>query len=451
VPRADMWGVELLVMAGMVAVNGVFAAYELALASVTLARLQVLADEKRGGAASAAYMKRNMEGSLAGVQLGITLVGAIAAAVGGAGAEEQLAPSIQNSLGVSSATAELLAIALVVAPLTAVTIVFGELIPKVFALRNKEWVCLRLSTPMRWFVSAVWPVVWGLESSVTGLMALGERVWRKRGGESKKSEATELQELRAGAAVARMSRLISPREERIIVGATALSTRPMREVMLPAEAISMLDANAEVADALARAHLDLHTRFPLTERPGDPQGIIGYVNFKDLVALMRLSPFSATLRAIARSIPSVRESTAVSACLEQMMRDHTHIALVRSTDGRVVGMATQEDILEELVGEIEDEYDHLPLHVVKTGAGWVVGGGIAPDKLREATGIDLTADLPPGEVRHLSDWVTGHLGHPVDGGEAIDRNGVRVVVRKVRRQKVLEAQVQRRDPPAGRA
>lgn len=442
-----MWGVELLVIGGMVMVNGVFAAYELALASVSLARLQVLADEKRGGAASAAYMKRNMEGSLAGVQLGITLVGAIAAAVGGAGAEEVIAPKLQDSLGVSSGTAELLALALVVAPLTAVTIVFGELIPKVFALRNKERVCLALSTPMRWFVTAVWPVVWALESSVTGLISLGERAVGKRPDGAAKSEAAELQELRATAAVARTSRLIGPREERIIVGAATLSSRPIREAMLPAEAISMLDANAEVADALAHAHLDLHTRFPITERTNDPQAVIGYVNFKDLVALMRLSPFDATLRSVARAIPSVRDDAPVSACLEQMLRDHTHIALVRDAGGAVVGLVTQEDILEELVGEIEDEYDRLPVHVVKTGAGWVAGGGISPDRLKQATGLDLLADPPPGEVRHLSDWVCGHLGRPVGGGEAVKRPGVRVVVRKIRRQKVLEAQVERL--PAG--
>lgn len=441
-----MFGVELVVMGGMVLVNGVFAAYELALASVSLARLHVLTDEKRSGAASALHMKRNMEGSLAGVQLGITLVGAIAAAVGGAGAEEMIAPRLQTLLGVSSASAELLALAVVVAPLTAVTIVFGELIPKVFALRNKERVCLTLSTPMWWFVTVVRPVVWALESTVTGLLTVGGRMWRGRAGDPAKSEATELQELRAGAAVARMSRLISPREERIIIGATALSTRPIREVMLPADAISMLDANAELADALGKAHLDLHTRFPITERPGDPQGIIGYVNFKDLIALMRLSPFDAALRSIARALPTVAASTPVSACLEQMLRDHTHIALVREADGRVCGMVTQEDILEELVGEIEDEYDRLPVHIVRTGAGWVVGGGIPPDKLRESTAVDLTADPPPGEVRHLSDWVTGHLGRPVSGGEVLTRNGVRVVVRKVRRQKVLEAQVERRTP-----
>ena len=100
-----MWGFELVVMFAMIGVNSVFAGYELALASVTLARLQRLADENRGGAKVALYMKQNMEASLAVVQLGITLVGAVAAAVGGAGAGEKLAPALLGYLGMSKAMA----------------------------------------------------------------------------------------------------------------------------------------------------------------------------------------------------------------------------------------------------------------------------------------------------------------------------------------------------------
>jgi len=181
-----MFGIELLVMGLMIAANSVFAAYEIALASVTLARLHLLSGEGRQGAKAAAYMKENMEGSLAGVQLGITLVGAIAAATGGAGAEEQLAPTLQNLLGVTSGIAEVLAIIAVVLPLTVVTIIFGELIPKVFALRNKELVCLKLSPLMKFFVTAVWPVVWCLETAVTRLMAWGERRLQGRLGRQEK-------------------------------------------------------------------------------------------------------------------------------------------------------------------------------------------------------------------------------------------------------------------------
>lgn len=437
-----MWGIELLVMIGMIAFNSVFAAFEIALASVSMSRLHSLVHAGRNGATAARYMKENLEGSLAGVQLGITLVGAVAAAVGGAGAGESIAPALESAFGFSAATSEFLAIALVVAPLTAVTIVFGELIPKVFALRNKELVCLRLSPPMKWFVTAVRPLVWILETTVTGFMSLGERHWKGRFGTDAKSEAEELQELRASVALARTSRLIGPQEEKIILGAASLSHRPIREAMLPAEAISLLDVSAPLTDALIAAHLDMHTRFPVTERAGDPQGIVGYVNVKDIMAQMRLSPADPSLRGVVRTIPSLPDDAPMATCLERMIRDHAHIALVRTAAGAVDGMVTLEDIIEELVGDIGDEYDRLPAHIGRTGAGWVVGGGIGLDRLQEATGVKLSPGPGDPPARTLSDWVVGQLGREVEGGEVVDRDGVRVVVRKVRRKAVLEAQVQ---------
>lgn len=440
-----MWGIELAVMGAMIVANSVFAAYEIALASVSLARLDVLAGEQKPGAVAASHMKRNVESSLAGIQLAVTLVGAVAAATGGAGAAEQLAPAFRGWLGVSPGLAAFLAIAAVVVPLTVTTIVFGELIPKVFALRNKEWVCLRLSPPMKWFVTAVWPVVWLLEGVVSGLMSWGERRLRGRIAGLKKSEAAELQELRASAAVARTCRLIGSQEEKIILAATGLPARPVRDVMLPAGRMSMLTADAPVADALVAAHLDMHTRFPLTERAGDPQGIVGYVNFKDIVAHSRLAPQNPTLRAIARTVPSFPDDMPVSRCLELLIRDHVHIALVRDPRNAVLGMVTMEDLLEELVGEIEDEYDHLPDHVVVSGRGWVVGGGISAAKLRETTGIELPTPAG-GPYRHLSDWVVGQRAQPLRAGGVVEKDGVRVVVRKVRRHKVLEAQVEKVGP-----
>ncbi|MGE3317001.1 MAG: hemolysin family protein [Planctomycetaceae bacterium] len=436
----SMWGIELGVMATMVAINSVFAAYEIALASISIARLKVLQSENRHGSRVAVFMKENMEASLAVVQLGITLVGAIAAATGGAGAEETIAPIYEAKFGISSGAADLLAIASVVLPLTVVSIVFGELVPKVFALRNKEWVVLTLSPPMRLFSRGVWPAVWTLESTVHLIMRL-EKLFHSNIDVESLPEETHIQELRTSASLARSSRIIGAREESIIHSASQLSSRPVREIILPAEHISMLNIEDSLNECLVAAHLDMHTRFPVTEKRGDPQAILGYVNFKDIVAQLRLSPHEPSLRAILRPIPTFSDSALISSCLERMMREHTHIALVRDVTSRVVGMITLEDIIEELVGEIEDEHDRLPTHAAESKAGWVVGGGIGLPRLKEVSGIDLAADMPNGRVRNLSHWVEGHLGRPVRGGDILERGNYRILVRKLRRQEVLEAQI----------
>jgi putative hemolysin len=436
-----MWGVELVVMLVMVAFNSVFAAYELALASIGLARLDTLVREKRPCAASALRMKRGMEASLAVVQLGITLVGVIAAATGGAGAEESIEPML-NEWGLSGGLAQFVAITLVVIPLTVVTILLGELVPKVFALRNTEFVCLRLSPIMEWFAFSVWPIVWFFEKSVMLIMHFGERRWKETaGGESRPPDAA-IQELRALAALARTSRLIGAREERVIVNAARLASIPVRSIMLPGQFIRMLDLNDSLTDALIAAHQDMHTRFPVAERRGDAQQIIGYVNFKDIVAALRLSPQDPSLRGIVRPIPSVSGELTVSNALERMIQDHQHIMLVRSPAGGVVGMITLEDVLEELLGDIRDEYDRLPTHITPVGRGWIVGGNVSLSRLEEATGIRLS-DTGTRQPATVNEWVVERLGGLPRGGESLDLGDSRVSVRKVRRQSVLEAHVGR--------
>jgi putative hemolysin len=296
---------------------------------------------------------------------------------------------------------------------------------------------------MEWFTYAAWPAVWFFETSVALIVKWGEKRWKPE--ENAAPSEAHLHELRAVAALARASRLIGWREEGIIVNAARLSRTPVRAIALPAEFVRMLDADAVLTEALVAAHQDMHTRFPVTEQPGDPQGIVGYVNFKDVVATLRLNPHEPSLRSVLRPLTAFAAETSVAECLERMIREHTHIALVREADGRVTGMLTLEDVLEELVGEIHDEYDRLPAHLVSAGTGWFVGGGVGLDRIRQTTGLDLP---PKGDhpVLTLNDWVLERLGQPPRGGEQIDTATARVLVRKTRRKLVQEAHLSRREP-----
>mgnify|MGYP002624248639 CR=1 FL=1 len=242
------------------------------------------------------------------------------------------------------------------------------------------------------------------------------------------------------AALARTSRLIGRREEGIIVSASRLATTPLNAIMLPAQFMSMLNADDSLEDALMAAHRDMHTRFPVSEQARDPQKIIGYVNFKDIVSRLRLSPDEPSLRGIVRPLPSFDEETSVANCLEHLIRNHNHIALVRSSDQAIRGMVTMEDLLEELVGEIHDEYDRLPAHITPAGRGWIIGGNATLAQVHDATGIQLPS-LGEKPLHTFSDWGVTRLGRPPQGGLEVRTESLRIVIRKVRRHLVQEAQL----------
>jgi|688.fasta_scaffold56710_5 putative hemolysin len=426
-----MWTFELAIMLLMIGMNSVFAAYEISLASIGTGRLHSLVDVGKRGSEAAVRMKENIEGSLAVVQLGITLVGVIAAATGGAGAEETFEPMLLG-WGVPESVSQIVAIVLVVVPLTVVTIVFGELVPKVFALRNTEWVCLTLSPFMEWFAVSVKPAVWVLENAVSWIMRIS-------GSSSDDAEnQTVIKDLHGAAAFARISRLIGQREEGIIMSASRLSSTPVKKILMPAEYIDMLVADQSLSDALLAAHLNMHTRYPVTEESGNAQRIIGYVNFKDIVANMRLAPHLTSFRKLIRSMESFDMDSPISECLERLIRDRSHIALVRDRAGVILGMITLEDIIEELVGEIHDELDRIPTHLIKTGDGWIAGGFVSLSRLREVAGVELPpiGDKP---LYTLNDWVFESLGRPPKGGDSVQSDTCNIVVRKTKNVMVQEA------------
>jgi putative hemolysin len=424
---------DLLIILAMIILNAVFSAYEMALASISRTKLTYLVQTNVNGAIEALFMKDRMEASLAVVQLGVTLVGSIAAAIGGAGITEVLNPYFQNYLGLSKNFAEFLSLLTLIVPLSTFTIIFAELIPKIFAIKNSEWVILKLSKTMMYFSYIANPVVSSMENIVKAAIKFIDK--RKPVNTSGPDTQRSLHELTAALALARTSRLIDAQQEKIVMSAAQLSLRPIKDIMIPVADICMIPQTSTLADALVLAHLDMHTRFPVCEKTNDPQTILGYINFKDIIAALRINPEDPTIKGTIRPIMKFVDTTPISKVLERMIQEKLHIALVENTQNQTLGMITQEDIIEELVGEIEDEFDRLPNHIHPYGNQWLVGGAVTMSALAKTMGINWTLE---GDLK-LADWCQRQSPKPFNGGEIISGNGFQITVRKLRRKKISEA------------
>lgn len=425
----------ILIIALMLVFNALLAAYEMALASISRTKLSILAQEKRMGAEQALYMKDHMEGSLAVVQIGISLVGAIAAATGGAGADELFAPKLQNWLGLSKQLADLLAMALVVLPLSFITIVFGELIPKTFAIKNKEFVALKGSPFMRFFYTLLSPIVIIMETIV--------RFFTQKAAEKnpdpKESQKAAMADLRTAAAIASSSRLFGKTEEKIVLSSAMFCIRTIREIQVPLEQVYTLQANASIAETFVKAHLDMHTRFPVIDNPQDPQSIIGYLNFKDIFLSTKTNgetPSSA--RSIVRPIIRLEADTIISTALEKMMKNRQHICLVTEKD-RITGILTLEDIFEELVGEIEDEYDFFQSYIRPFGEGFIVSSSAKIADVLQQLNLPVPEEYSASLT--VNQWTEKILGRPIEKQDQIHHNSILLMPRKFRRQKLMEALV----------
>jgi putative hemolysin len=419
----------------MIILNAVFAAYEMALASASRIKLMYLVEIKKKGAVEALFMKDRMEASLAAVQLGVTFVGSIAAAVGGAGVTEALNPYFQKTLGLSKVMAETLSLAALVIPLSSFTIIFAELIPKTYAIKNSEWVILKLSKMMIFFTYIAYPAVSSLEFIVkTANKFIGKNLPNNSPVPDTQSS---LYELTAALSLARTSRLIDAQQEKIVMSAAQLSLRPIKEITIPVADICMIPQNCSLSEALIMAHLDMHTRFPVCENINDPQTIQGYINFKDIIAALKINPDDPTIKGTIRPLIKFLDSTPISKVLERMIQEKLHIGLVENAQKQIIGMITQEDIIEELVGEIEDEFDRLPNHIHPYGNQWLVGGAVNMSALANTVGINWPSGSD-ADLR-LADWCQRHSTKPFNGGEVISSNGLQITVRKLRRKRISEA------------
>lgn len=427
---------SIVIIILMLALNALLAAYEMALASASRTKLSILAQEKKRGAESALYMKDHMEGSLATIQIGITLVGAVAAAVGGAGADEWFAPWMQENFRIPLRLANALAVIIVVLPLSFVTIVFAELTPKTFALKNKEWVVLSFSPMMRHLYRILYPIVRVMEAIVN---MLTKKTVRKN-TDPKEAQKAAMADLRAAVSIASSSRLFGKAEEKIVLSSAMFCVRKIKEIQVPLEQVYTLYANDSIADTFVKAHLDMHTRFPVRENADDPQSIIGYLNFKDIFAATKTAAqgVTPTTRSILRPMMRLDEDTIISSALEKMMKARQHISLV-TDDDKITGILTLEDIFEEMVGEIEDEYDFFPSYIRPFGDALIASSTAPMADVFAQLQLPAPADLPSGIT--VAQWSMQQAGHPLTPSEAITAAGIRMAARKFRRHKLMETLV----------
>lgn len=304
---------------------------------------------------------------------------------------------------------------------------FTEILPKSLGVRYNTGLTHVLAHPLRLMTWTLTPVVIFLH-------------WVNRpfeGRRLKGMEKTEIAEIEALAGVARESNEIGMHQERIIRKATRLADMKAADAAIPVDQVTFLSSGDALEDAIVRAHLDPHTRFPVIE--GDNRdAVMGYINFKELVYRARTNPADPTLRGIIRPVHFVKGDMTCDEVLKLFTEEHAHMAIVQDKDGKTLGLLTLEDIVEELVGELEDEFDRLPRMFQALSKGvWIIGGGVPVADLRSR----LALPLPPETVGTLSAWMLRQSGQHPQPGSAVRLGDKELTIRRLRRGKVFEVLV----------
>ena len=316
--------------------NGLLAAAEIAFVSITRAQVRELVKSGRKSAKALYRLRENPERTLSVLQIGISLVGALAAAVGGAEAQESLSPLISAKFNLSVRASHAIAIAFVVIPYTVINVIFAELVPKTLAMRNPGRIALLSARWLDTLDTIFLPLVDFLEWTTKRILAL---VFPKsRGaGAAGPVETVELDTL-------------SVQARQYVLNLVALEKKRVRDVMLPwtqVDCVRSLDTIATVEEMSLRSG---HTRLPVV----DDERVVGIVNTKELHALVKSGAGQWTQ--IVRPISQVQEYDPLFKALRQMQEKRSHLSAVFAGT-RLTGIVTMEDILEEVIGEIYDEDD----------------------------------------------------------------------------------------------
>ncbi len=417
---------QLFGIAILVGVNAFFAASEIALVSASEARIQTLIEQ---GDRRARLVQRALENStqfLATVQVGVTLAGFFASAT----AATELAGPLQALLApFVGSWADPLSLVVVTFVVAVVTLVFGELVPKKLALHHAEAIALFTAEPIYWLERLASPLVRFLSAFTNGILAL-------TGTPVQETQDVRVEEIKAMVDAARAGGAVGEQERRIIYRAVELPHIEVRAIMVPRVQIQYLSVNTTLEETFAVVAENAHTRLPVCD--GDLDTIVGILHVKDLIRPVSAPPPS--LRELLRPVYYISEHHLAGDLLRDMQKNRLHLAIVQDEFGGTAGLVTLEDVLEELVGEIRDEYDaeeEREFRRVSTGEGIF--------KLRASIGTvnnELDVVLPREDFATLLGLFLDELQRSPVAGDRIEVEGVELTVledgQRVRVRKIPE-------------
>jgi putative hemolysin len=405
-PVSDVW-LNIVMVVVFVLIGGAFSGAEIALVSLRESQVRALADRGRRGQALHKLLS-DPNRFLAAVQVGVTLAGFFSAAFGASTLAQPLARWLQGR-GVSAGLAGTLALVLVTIAISYLSLVVGELTPKRLALQRAEGFALLVARPLSAIATLFRPVIWLLSRSTDLLVRL-------LGGNPKVSgEAISQEELRD--LVAAHESLTSD-ERRLIDEVFRAGDREIREVMTPRTEVTFLEASMTASRAAKLVADSNWSRYPVIGR--DQDDVIGFVHVRDLLLPNHPAGRAATVGDLAREVKRLPGTKKVLTALSEMRRENQHLAIVVDEYGGTDGIVTLEDLIEEVIGEIYDEYDaEVAEGRAAPGGPREVDGLLNLDDFAEVTGVQL----PEGPYETVAGYVLAELGRLPQVGDTIEVDG----------------------------
>ena len=425
---------EVLVIAILIFLNALFVAAEFSLVRVRRTRIEQLVEEGNRGARRVDRLLGQPGKFLATIQIGLTFVGFLAAAFAGASIVGGLAEFFRPWLGNNS---EVVALLLVTATIALFTILFGELVPKAIAYVYAERLAFIFAVPIDLLGRILAPLVWLLTT-------LTQAITRVFGIADSQQERVTAEELMILVERGSEQGVIEAEEQQMIGAVLELGERRVHEVMIPRIDIKAVPLTASFDEMVAMIVTEGHTRIPVYDETID--NVIGILYAKDLLPALAKGE-QPDIRAILRAPQFVPESISVDDLLHSFQRSKVHIAIVLDEYGGTAGLVTIEDLIEEIVGEIQDEYDmeEEPMIVPVSENEARVDGRANVDDLGEHFGVELN-----GADSEEYDTVGGLVYHLVGGiptvGDVVEVDGLTLTVESTDGRRVGKVLVVKKTP-----